>query len=311
MTWYLYSWSFRLKTPLHVGFHKVMHFFRTRPYVPGKLLWGALTAKLTPMLGVNDYQKVGDFLKKAIRFGYLYPCVDDQFFLPKYTEDGLVFCSLSKNEFEKKFISSMASTAIDSDSLSAEEGMLHEVEFINPYTIDDGKPVLMKGLLWILVENHGNEREFSENGFNIIRNHGKIFIKYNGLDIDFKDELANSFQVGGERKYGFGLLELKKLDEYNNKTLGEFSGEWFEKGGEVHLKLTSNDPIWSHASHSNNIDIKGNIEPIVGRDWDNKGSGRKLNAQHELFWSPGSILNEDKNFKITDFGLWIPYNFTA
>lgn len=301
MTWYLYSWSFQLKSPLHVGFHKVMHFFRTKPYIPGKLLWGALTAKLTPMLGVNDYQKIGDFLKKAIRFGYLYPCVDDQFFLPKYTENGLVFCSLSKNEFEKRFISSMASTAIDSDSLSAEEGMLHEVEFINPYTIDDEKPVFMKGLLWI--------KEFSENGFNIIRKNNKLFIKYNGLDLDFKDKLANSFQVGGERKYGFGLLELNELDECKN--LGEFSGEWFDNCGEVYLKLGSNNSIWSHASHSNNIDIKGNIEPIVGRDWDNKGSGRKLNAQHELFWSPGSILNEDRNFKITDFGLWIPYNFTA
>lgn len=302
MMWRLYSWTFQLKSPLHVGFHKVMHFFRTRPYVPGKLLWGALTAKLTPMLGVNDYQKTGDFLKKAIRFGYLYPCVEDQFFFPKYTEDGLVFGSLSKNEFEKKFISSMASTAIDSDSLSAEEGMLHEVEFVNPYTIDDGKPVFMKGLLWI--------KDLPENGFNIIRkNNNKLFIKYNGLEIDFEDSLVNSLQAGGERKYGFGLLELKKF--YECKNLGEFSGKWFENCGEVHLKLGSNNSIWSHASSSNHIDVKGNIEPIVGRDWENKGAGRKLNAQHELFWSPGSILNENKTFKITDFGLWIPCNSTA
>ncbi|OGF68315.1 MAG: hypothetical protein A2Y62_11495 [Candidatus Fischerbacteria bacterium RBG_13_37_8] len=301
MTWYIYSWSFQLKSPLHVGFHKIMHFFRTRPYVPGKLLWGTLTAKLTPVLGVNDYQKIGDFLKKAIRFGYLYPYIDDQIFLPKYTENGLIFGLLSKNEFFKKFISSMASTSIDSDSLSADEGMLHELEFINPYSIDDGKPVFMKGLLWI--------KEFRENEINIIRKNNKFFIKYNKRELNFEDELANSFQLGGERKYGFGLLELKKLNECKN--LGEFSGEWFENGGEVHLKLNYSNSIWSHASHCNNIDIKGDIEPIVGRDWDSKGSGRKLNAQHELFWSPGSVLNEEKTFKIIDFGLWVPCNSTT
>ncbi len=296
MTWHLYSWTFRLKSPLHVGFHKVMHFFRTRPYVPGKLLWGTLTSKLTPMLTINDYQKVGNFLKKALRFSYLYLHVDEKIYVPKYTKEGLKFGFLSQSEFEKKFISSTASTAIDAYSLSAEEGMLHEVEFINPYTIDDGKPVFLKGLLWVM--------DFSENGFSINRSNEKILIKYNSREVDFKKKLANRLQVGGERKYGFGLLELEEFQEVNSKEIDDFPGKWSKSGNDIHLSLNSNDPIWSHASCSKNINIKGDIEPLVGRNWEtNKGSGRELNSLG-LFWSPGSILNEDIIFKIIEFGLW-------
>ncbi|MGB9794834.1 RAMP superfamily CRISPR-associated protein [Caldisericum exile] len=232
MNWHLYMWKFRLKSPLHVGFHKVMHFYRTRAYVPGKLLWGALTAKLTSLLGINDYQKVGEFLKKAIRFGYLYPYVEGQFYFPKYTENGLMFGSLSLNEFEKKFISSMASAAIEPESLTAEEGMLHEVEFVNPYTLDEGKPVYLIGVLWM--------REFTENKIELSRSDNKLLITYNGIRVDFKSQLADRFQIGGERRYGFGLLKLSE-EEFKENSAGEinnFPGKWNERDGEVCISLS-------------------------------------------------------------------------
>jgi len=300
MSWQVYEWKFRLKSPLHIGFHKIMHFFKTRPYVPGKLLWGALTAKLTPMLGINDYQKVGEFLKKIIRFGYLYPYVEEKLYIPQYTEEGLKFGSLNQNDFEKKFISSMASAAIEAESLTAEEGMLHEVEFISPYTIDDGKPVYLpvylKGLLWL--------REFAENGIRLSRSNDELIIIHNEASFNFKGHLANRFQIGGERKYGFGLVELKELDEISINEFKGWSGKWNEKDKEVYISLNSNDSVWSHILHSNNLNIKGNIEPLVGRDWEaTKGAGRKLTS-YGLFWHPGSILCEDRTFKITEFGLW-------
>jgi len=275
-----------------------MHFFTTRYYVPGKLLWGALTAKLTPMFNIRDYQKVGVFFKDAIRFGYLYLHIENKLYLPNYTEKGLMIGQLSKNEFEKKVISSLKSTAIDSKSSTAEEETLHEVEFINPYSIDNGKPVFLKGYLWI--------REISENGLSMIRKNGELFIEYNGLEVNFRDELANRIQVGGERKYGFGLIESKEFKQVKYEGLDATFGEWFEKDGAVYIKLTSNKQIWSHTSCSNNIAIRGNIEPLVGRNWDiKKGSGRKLDSRG-LFWAPGSILDEDKTFKILEFGLWNP-----
>lgn len=295
MSWQLYMWTFRLKSPLHVGFHKVMHFFRTRPYVPGKLLWGAITAKLTSILGINDYQKVGDFLKKAIRFGYLYPYVEEKLYFPQYTEKGLKFGSLFQNEFEKKYITSMASAAIETESLTAEEGMLHEVEFINPYTIDNRSPVFMKGFIWI--------RGFSENGINLLKK-DTLIITYNGTKVDFKEELANQFQLGGERRYGFGLVKLGEFNKISNNRINELPGEWNERNGEVYITVNATNPVWAHVRCCNNINIKGNIEALVGRDWDiDKGAGRKLTS-NGLFWCPGSIVCEDKTFKITEFGLW-------
>jgi len=295
MRWQVYEWNFRLKSPLHIGFHKIMHFFKTRPYVPGKILWAALTAKLTPMLGINDYKKVGEFLKKIIRFGYLYPYVEEKLYLLKYTEEGLKFGSLSQNEFEKRFISSMASAAIEHESLTAEEGMLHEVEFISPYTIDDGKPVYLKGLFWL--------REFSEDGFAISKKNNGITIAHN-IEVDFKSQLANRFEIGGERKYGFGLVELKELNEISTHEFNGWSGKWREENEEVCISINSDNFIWSHVLHSNNLNIKGHIEPLVGREWEaTKGAGRKLTS-HGLFWSPGSILCEDRTLKITEFGFW-------
>lgn len=296
MSWQVYEWKFRLKSPLHIGFHKILHFFKTRPYVPGKLLWGALTAKLTPILGINDYQKVGDFLKKTFRFGYLYPYVEGKLYIPQYTEEGLKFGDLNQNDFEKKFISSMASAAIEAESLTAEEGMLHEVEFISPYTIDDGKPVYLKGLFWL--------REFSEDGFTVSKKDKNVIITFNTPNIDFETQLVNRLQIGGEQKYGFGLLELKEFIKSDQNILKDFYGEWLDEGSEFKLKLKSNDPIWAHLLHTDSLNIKGHIEPLVGREWeDSKGSGRKLTF-HGLFWTPGSLLSTDITLRIMEFGLW-------
>lgn len=300
MPWDLYECKFRIKSPLHIGFHKVLILSRTRSYVPGKLIWAALTAKLTPLLGINDYQKVGEFLKKAVRFGYFYPCVDDTLYLPQYTEEGLKFGHLPQTDFEKRFISSIASTAIQPQSLTAEEGTLHEIEFISPYKIDDGKKVYLKGLLWV--------NEVSENGFIISKNDDGFTLSYNGKSQDFKK--GCQLQVGGERKYGFGLIELEevKLIDRNDKDLNKigFFGKWEESENEVRISLEEDQWVWVHVKYNSELKIKGSIEPLVGREWDyinNKGAGRKI-VVHGLFWVPGSVLAEKSLFKITEFGFW-------
>lgn len=91
MSWHLYVLEFQLKAPVHVGFHKVMHLFRTRPYVPAKPMWGAITAKLTKELKIHNYERVGNFLNRAMRFGYFYLSDDNDVYIPKYTKNGIVF----------------------------------------------------------------------------------------------------------------------------------------------------------------------------------------------------------------------------
>ena len=309
MSWHLYSLTFRLKSPLHVGVHKVMHLFRTRTYVPAKPFWGALTAKLTRNLKSSDYREVGKFLKKVMRFSYLYLSDGNDVFIPKYTQEGLKFGNLSQIEFEKRFISSLVSTSIEPYSFTVEEGMLHEVEFISPYEIhkenEEPKPVFLKGLLWI---SEGSEEEMkvqiNENDFSITD--GKNDVKFS--------DLANTLQIGGERKYGFGQLKLEKLIRVNAQDLDHlgFKGKWKEDKDEIRLELKRDEFIWSHAEYDSGLKIKGSIEAVVGRDWKEKdynkdeqfGAGKKLTL-HGLCWVPGSILMEDKTFKITEeFGLW-------
>jgi len=248
---------------------------------------------------------------KVMRFGYFYLSIDvdenrNIIYIPKYTGKGLKFGNipekeLSQIEFEKRFISSLASTSIEPYSFTAEEGMLHEVEFISPYQIhkDNEKPksVFLKGLLWV-SERSGEKlaMQINENNFSITD--GKTEVMFSNL--------ADTLQIGGERKYGFGQLKLEEFKEVNDQDLDclGFKGRWKETDDGIILELKRNDPIWSHAKYNSDLKIKGSIEPIVGRDWSDKGAGRELRS-HGLCWVPGSILEEDTIFKITeDYGLW-------
>lgn len=301
MSWHLYLLTFRLKSPLHIGFHKAMHLFRTRAYVPARPFWGALTARLTRRLKWANYIEVGEFLKEIMRFSYLYPFNGNTLLIPMYTDEGLKFGNLTQIEFEKRFISSLASTSIEPYSLTAEEGMLHEIEFISPYDIYEGneepKPVFLRGLLWIT--------ERSEKKLSMQLDENNFLITDGKNDVMFSN-LANTLQIGGERKYGFGQLKLEELKEVNAQDLDQlgFKGRWKETKGEIRLELKKKEFIWSHAKCDSELKIKGSVEPIVGRDWSDKGAGRGLRS-YGLYWAPGSILMEDKTFKITkNFGLW-------
>lgn len=294
MDWNLYEFIFKLKSPLHIGFHKVLIFSKTRYYAPGKLIWAGLTSKVTPLFGITNYETVGQFFKESMRYGYFYLCVDEILYIPKYTEEGLKFGPLSQNEFEKRFITSIASTAIQPESLTAEEGMLHEIEIINPYTIDNGKPVYLKCLVWV--------KNKSKNGLNIEPKENEINISYNDKQVNFNKGFQ--IQIGGERRYGFGLIELVELKKIPDLKSADFPGTWREDKGEVVISITKNNPIWAHTKSTANLNINGDIEPLVGRDWDSeKGAGRILKSEG-LFWMPGSILIEDKEFRVIDSGWW-------
>ena len=53
MAWTHYRLKFRLISPLFVGFRRSGNLWETRRYVPGKVLWAALTARLTRDRGLG------------------------------------------------------------------------------------------------------------------------------------------------------------------------------------------------------------------------------------------------------------------
>lgn len=298
MGWGLYSLVFRLKSSLHIGYHKTLHLVRTRLYVPARTFWGALTVRLVQETGASNYEKAGQFLKEQMRFGYLYFSDGKKLFIPQYTKEGLKLEQMHLYEFEKRYVRSVSTTAIDAYSLSADEETLHHLEYINPRGMDDSSPVFLKGLLWVRLEN------FSEQG-------NDLSFRYEGIQLRLS-ELMQFLQIGGERKYGFGQVELSEMRKISNSKLEteEFYGEW---SGEKSINVTipKGKPVWAHVEYVPDLKMKGEIEIFMGREWNqSKGAGKNI-ASHGLCWVPGSIVEENTvTFEVTDLGIWKYENTT-
>jgi len=113
-------------------------------------------------------------------------------------------------------------------------------------------------------------------------------IKLNDLSIN--DVLKEGIQIGGERRYGFGLIKV-----HNNLEQGVVLTDLVKK-------IRAYTPIEAHLKVSDHLDLKGNIEAVVGREWDGRGAGRGL-SKGFLAWVPGSVAMSDINVKIREFGL--------
>ncbi|MEA5617962.1 RAMP superfamily CRISPR-associated protein [Cronbergia sp. UHCC 0137] len=309
MTWKAYKVVFKLKSPLHIGCGTVGNLQRTRSYVTGKVLWGALTMRLTrnfyqqenkPAIDSEQYKIFGDKVNKQLAFTYFYPAIEKK---EKGTYDikwpwGNIKENINENEslFRRRFLSSYASTALVYPQQAAEEGLLHEVEFISPRTLDHGKQVFLVGYVF--------EKE--------------------GCDLKWKCA-CKRLQIGGERGYGWGDLqyvpdptktESNKLfnicdwkSEESNKLFDIY--DWKSENGSILIQTLENSHLLAHTetTDTENLSIQGEIEPLVGREWRSHESKNPYAGQHiEKFcdpcWIPGSQLGQSSAFIIKEFGIW-------
>ncbi|NOK64028.1 MAG: hypothetical protein GFH27_549409n2 [Chloroflexi bacterium AL-W] len=263
MNWQKYDLVFRLLAPLHVGWRKVSNLQQTRGYVTGKMFWAALTARLTREAnqGANGqmYQELGKLVKDNFRFTYLYPALQ--------TDSDYTLYYPWERDFEYLFLDSYTSTALDYTYQSAEDGMLHETEFISPCTCD-GQSVYLKGVLY--TQNNLDEK---------LKN--------------WQDALSK-LQFGGERGYGWGSVRpvVCKQDETYN-------------GDEPKIQVAENSHITAHLKTEKATNVIGSIEPLIG--WErNNGNGHpwKLSDKAVICYAPGSITSIKKTFSIVDYGLW-------
>lgn len=264
MAWTMYLVTFRLLSPLHVGWFKQGNLQRTRPYLSGKALWGALTARLTRM-GKGDYKEIGKQVNEWLAFSYFYPS----------TEVGHV--SLwpwegQANEFTWRYLSSYASTALNYTQNSAEEGSLHETEYISPYT-REGEPVYLVGYIF--------EKE--------------------GCLLEWQEALKR-LQLGGERTYGWGRVQL--IGEPQKPDA--FWPGWGVNLSEGRPTLDSEEvaSLYAHLRYSDAADpVQGTLEPLVGREThvaDEHGQQIKF---HGLTWAPGSRCKGAMTVQIGEFGI--------
>ncbi len=289
--WDCYRVAFRAESPVHIGWHELGFVQRTRYYVPARNIWGALVAGLAPLLPEQPsveglYAKAQQEVGRLIRATYFFPAPDpdgQRMWAPHFEEGGRWLGDLRESEFERRFLTSQAATALDPSRLSAETGALHESEFLSPRG-HDGEPLFFVGYLLA--------RETAD------------------LDL-FRRALGNC-RVGAERGYGWGRLTLfPGAWKVSETVFGVFR---------VHRRTEGEDPALTCCEHRAVLPahmhyrpgvakFEGDLEPVAGREWEpHRGSGQAI-SEARLCWVPGCRTRDDADarrieFSILERGLW-------
>jgi len=310
MMWQEVNLLYGLKSPVHIGYlpSRGSVISPTRHYVPGKNFWGAYTKVLTETLfdypTPKNYQDVGNWLKKNVRFTYVYICDSDSLLSPEYTEEGLKYGkNTTLSEFQNKFIGSFVSTAIDAKSGTAKDESLHEIEFINPKYPSglDIKNTRIFGKMFV-------KKKFSTEEIEDVCK--RIKVNKRGITVDSEDPFK-TISIGGEVKYGFGRIE--KIDETQ---LPRYRSLKFNPdSNEISVSLQADEPILSHVDYRKGMHFKGDIELISGRGYRNGGKNEKSMANTHInpgesisrprvCFAPGTVFDTGINIVVDEFGVW-------
>lgn len=305
MAWKAYKIVLRLRSPLHIGAGKVGNLQRTRHYLTGRNLWGALTAQLTRAAhpeGKPDpksYQEFGDRIHTELAFTYFYPTTQKNGYaplFPDYDEQGQVYYGLNgkgmpTSTFRYKYLSTYASTALNYATVSAEEASLHEVECLLPNTRLSAS------------DENPSERVYLT---------GYIF-QEDGSDLNWESAMGR-LQIGGERGYGWGRLQLFPATEIQDGeklfgtghtvVLDEDKMKIRLKKGQPLLAHTLAEPFGEAPSISNDA-IKGPVEPLVGRETKlDTRFGVNLSAAQVCYIPGARVIDEELRIQIGNYGIW-------
>jgi len=273
MNWIGYRVVFRLRSPLHIGWRKVGNVQVTRPYLTGRSFWGALTERLvrdraataTQMAtDSNGYQEVGKQVNEMLAFTYFYPA------LQSGNDYQVVWTWDDERTFRRRFLSSYQSTALVYPEHSAAEGSLHEIEFLSPHTLDTADPVYLIGYVFA----------------------------HKDCSLPWHDALTR-LQFGGERGYGWGKVELVRLENDDNV----FGYQVDCIGRRPVITVPKGERLLAHTKPDQAM-IAGEVEPLVGREWHtNSGAGASI-THFGVVYAPGGIATNEHCFAVESFGLW-------
>jgi hypothetical protein len=275
MGWTMYTAIYELRSPLHIGYHKAGNVQRTRYYIPARNLWGAVTEALTRRgfstadAPQGDYQKIGEWVRAHCAFGYWFIQENGSSLYPKYDGGKLKYGHMTAADFERRYLDAHVTTALHPSTTSAEEGSLHEVEFIAPYNRDG-------------VQTHVG---------------GCVFLDETAqASLDWGRWLSD-LRVGGERRYGFGMLRLAEMGLANDSQTDRTStrpSQFVRKG----------DPLLAHTVIASSIRVCGQIEPLVGRMTSQSHAFGSDLTPGIVCWTPGSVPMDDVQVQFEPEGHW-------
>jgi hypothetical protein len=255
----LYKLIFKQIQPIHIGMGNYGVVNETRIFIPGWTMWGALTNFLGILEGWNDqdYKSNKSVFEKISCF---YPCFEktgnqENIFFPVYENGEFGFKSeqkdfYSENKFRAEFVDTFVSTAILPESRSAKEESLHEIDILLPQPKKD------------FVGTAGGNQLY--------------WVGY--LDIeDGLLEKINEIFVGGDRRYGLGLMILEAFDEV--------SSDLFEK--QINEEITLMNFLEIKKGDNSDFFVQGETELIVTKDY-LSNNHESLKSKHCL--TPGSKI---------------------
>jgi len=290
MSWLLRRWVWQLDSPVFIGMPPAGTLNRCRLWVPGRVLWGALTAELARREneGFPDYERVGEEVRKYVRFTYLYPAGRSgnswQAWLPAFeNRPGLVWrredaassdAGFPDRRFRQHLLDARPGTAVEPCSDTAEEGSLRETECILPR--------------WRSGPQAGERVAFA----------GYVFVNQ-----DFAERLAriSVLHLGGDTRYGLGRVRRIKCEEAND-VFGKQVGVTDETAPVVRTPA----PLGHALVKDDKLEMTGDRECLAG--WNVRGQkGLSKLVCNAALWVPGSTTSKDAEepvWAIDEDGLW-------
>lgn len=263
----LYKLIFKQIQPIHIGMGSYGVVNETRIFIPGWAMWGALTNSLGILEGWNDqdYKTKKSVFEKISCF---YPCFDktgkqENIFFPAYKNGEFGFKSekngfYSENKFRAEFVDTFVSTSILPESRSAKEESLHEIDILLPKPKKD------------FVESAAGDQIY--------------WVGFLKIDEEPSKKLEKRYQifVGGDRRYGLGLMTLEDV------FVEEF--ECFEnKENEIITLKNFYEVDTAAGNNSSDFFIEGKTELIVTRNYEPNNSD---SLNHKYCLVPGSKVRK-------------------
>ncbi len=223
-----------------------------------------------PATDSRRYKAIGKQVHQSLAFTYLYPCTQGK--------GGYDIAWPWKKENLFRFLGSYQGIALSGFSHSAAIGMLREVEFISPYTMDTGEPVFLVGYIF--------ERDGSELAW---------------------QEALTRVQFGGERSYGWGDVRLIETREVKGDQLFDGKVKFDCSGKQVYICVPCGEHLLAHAV-ARNLPAKGEVEPLIGREWQSYNPRHRYAGQHVEYsgvcFAPGSVVTQKLNLSLEEYGIW-------
>ncbi len=263
MKWY--KLIFKQIQPVHIGRGRYGILGETRIFIPGWTMWGALTKayNLQKLYKVNENKEL---FTKITNF---FPSFDKQIILhPEFKDGELHLGEYSERHFRAEFCNVLMSTAVNPLSRQATDTSLHELEFILPQGKNEKQQLYWIGLVRV-------EDTFSQ--------------------LDFPKQIF----VGGDSRYGYGLMELISAGEVNEDDLIEWQ---LTSDGQLLLKDNSK-PCIHFTQWNKDLEAEGELELIPEFDFYSQSNEANytINTQETgYFYVPGTLIRgfSDKNLSL-------------